>query len=113
MARPKGSGPTRGSFKKGCANPGGKPKTIYMVRELAVTQTVAAVNALVEALTATKLYITRNDVIEHPDHAVRVAAANALLDRGHGRPVQSFADAEGKALQGLIILPMLSDESGS
>jgi HEAT repeat protein len=62
-------------FKKGeSGNPGGRPKTEIAVRDLAREQTEAAIAALVGALTAT-------------NEGVRVAAAQALLDRGWGKPV--------------------------
>jgi hypothetical protein len=49
------------------------------VRELARKYTVEAIETLVE--------IMRD---EQSPPAVRVAAANALLDRGHGRPPQAI-----------------------
>jgi hypothetical protein len=80
MARPKGSGPTSGSFKKGeTGNPGGRPKTVPEVRELARTYTVQAIETLVEIM---------QDTSANPGS--RVAAANNLLDRGHGKAPQTF-----------------------
>jgi hypothetical protein len=45
------------------------------------------------------------------DSRARAAAAQALLDRGWGRPAQAITDAEGGALKvGVIILPAERDE---
>jgi HEAT repeat protein len=61
-------------FPKGVSgNPGGRPKISGHVRELAQARTEEAVRTLVEAL-------------QDPDGRVRVAAANSILDRGHGKP---------------------------
>src|SRR5918995_414371 len=80
MACPKGSGPTSGSFKRGeTGNPGGRPKTVTKVRELARTYTVQAIETLVEIM---------QDTSAAPGS--RVAAANSLLDRGHGKAPQTF-----------------------
>lgn len=67
-----------GQFTKGVSgNPGGRPKDIYHVRELARQYTDEAVNTLAE--------IANNP--KSPPSA-RVQAANALLDRAWGKPVQ-------------------------
>lgn len=69
------------SFPKGkSGNPGGRPKLpedVKHVRELARQYTASAVAALVE-------------VLESDSAAGKVAAANALLDRGWGKPEQSI-----------------------
>jgi hypothetical protein len=57
-------------------NPGGRPKAAHHIRDLARQHTEAAVLALVEALAA-------------KSERTRVAAAEALLDRGWGRPMQA------------------------
>lgn len=55
-------------------NPNGRPKLAYDIQALAREHTAAALKALVEALA---------------DQRTKVAAAQALLDRGYGRPIQS------------------------
>jgi hypothetical protein len=72
MARP-------GTFKPGhSANPGGRPKGVIEVIHLARQQTTAAIRTLVEIL--------KNGQSEQ----ARIAAANALLDRGWGKAPQSI-----------------------
>ena len=65
-------------FKKGqSGNPGGRPKVIAELKELAKGHTVEAIQTLVSIMTNPKFA-----------PAARVSAANALLDRGYGRPAQ-------------------------
>ena len=65
-------------FKKGqSGNPGGRPKVVAEVKELAKEHTVEAIQTLVSIMTNPKFA-----------PAARVTAANALLDRGYGRPAQ-------------------------
>lgn len=68
-------------------NPGGRPKLITKVRELAQRHTDEAVETLVKVM---------RDPISPP--AARVAAAGQLLDRGYGKPAQAVTlqgDEEG------------------
>lgn len=69
------------SFSPGkSGNPGGRPKLpedIKHVRDLARQYTASAVDALVE-------------VMDGDSAPAKVAAANALLDRGWGKPEQSI-----------------------
>ena len=58
-------------FKKGqSGNPGGRPKVVAEIRQLARKRGPEAIAALVKVMTKGK------------SEAARVAAANALLDRG-------------------------------
>jgi hypothetical protein len=59
-------------------NPGGRPKAIVEVQELARLETAASIRALVRV----------RDSADTPAAAV-VAAATVLLDRGWGKPMQS------------------------
>ncbi|MDI6824722.1 MAG: hypothetical protein QME87_10275 [Bacillota bacterium] len=69
-----------GRWLKGSTpNPGGRPKEIAEVRELARQHTEEAISVLVEIM-----------LDPEAKHAARVAAANALLDRGWGRPQQAL-----------------------
>ena len=65
-------------------NPGGRPKASAKVRDLAREYTEQALQVLVEIAT------------EGESEAARVAAANAILDRGKGKPTQPIdGDGEG------------------
>jgi len=84
----------KGGFKLGVSgNPGGRPKVVHDVIALARIHAPAAINALVDVMqNSTK------------DQA-RVAAANALLDRGYGRPKQELEHA---GLDGAALVPILN-----
>jgi Family of unknown function (DUF5681) len=65
-----------GRFKKGqSGNPGGRPKIFTEVKQAAREHTEAAIEALVGVMNN-----------EEATAAARVAAANAILDRGWGKP---------------------------
>jgi hypothetical protein len=71
-------------FQKGqSGNPGGRPKVVAEVKELARAHTSEAVKTLVSIM---------NDPKCPP--AARVSAANALLDRGYGKPPQYVTSQE-------------------
>jgi hypothetical protein len=79
--------PGRGRpFEKGVSgNPGGRPKVVGDVQELARQQSPQAINTLAEIM---------GD--EKAPPAARVAAANALLDRGYGKPTQPISQTLAK-----------------
>jgi hypothetical protein len=85
-----------GTFAPGTSgNPSGRPKdwrdpeTGLSIRELAQSHTGAALQTLVDVA---------NDDSAPP--SARVSAAQAILDRGHGKPLQSMelGGAEGAPL---------------
>lgn len=64
-------------FKPGqSGNPSGRSKVIAEIRDLARQHTAGAINTLIAVMQTGE------------SGAARVSAANALLDRGYGRPVQ-------------------------
>jgi hypothetical protein len=65
-------------------NPGGRPKTIGAVRDLAREHTPAAIAALVQIATAGE------------SEAARVSASTALLDRAWGKAPQTVAGEGGE-----------------
>jgi hypothetical protein len=70
-------------FRKGqSGNPGGRPKGDGEIRELARQHTALALRTL-------------SEIADHGENeSARVAAANALLDRGYGKPAVPVAAAE-------------------
>jgi Family of unknown function (DUF5681) len=71
-------------FKKGqSGNPGGRPKVVAEVKELARAHTGQAIKTLVSIMSNPKAA-----------PAARVSAANAILDRGYGKPPQ-YITGEG------------------
>lgn len=75
---------TSTSFKKGrSGNPGGRPKEVAEVRDLARVHTVAAVETLAAMLGS-------------ESDRTKVAAAEALLDRGWGKSPQTMAGEGGE-----------------
>lgn len=68
-------------------NPSGRPKINKRIRELAREHTEEAMAAIIAALQATKTVGWGENMTEAVDHAVRLSAANAILDRGWGKPV--------------------------
>ena len=68
-------------------NPGGRPKAAARVRDAAREHTETALAVLVKIAT------------EGESETARVAAANAILDRGYGKPSQPVdGDGEGGAV---------------
>lgn len=77
------------TFVKGqSGNPGGRPKAEARVKELARAHTDAAIETLVKSLGA-------------ESEGTRVAAAEALLNRGWGKPAQALehTGADGGPLE--------------
>jgi hypothetical protein len=75
-----------GQFEPGkSGNPGGRPKVVAEVRDLARAHTVDAIEALATIAGGdTGRFDADGNVLQHPP-AARVAAAIALLDRAWGK----------------------------
>jgi hypothetical protein len=69
-----------GKFVQGkSGNPGGRPRVVRDLRDLAREHTPDAIATLVTVMNDAKA-----------PHAARVSAANSLIDRGYGKPTQQI-----------------------
>ena len=87
-------------FVKGkSGNPGGRPGNLMKVREMAAKHTKKAVDTLVAML-------------DSESDKVKVAAAEALLDRAYGKPTQPVAgdDSMPPILINTVIAGMTDEE---
>lgn len=91
----------RGGKRAGAGRPKGAPnKSTADVKEAAQAFTEDAISTLAEIMRG----------VEHPA-AARVAAANALLDRGHGKPKQELdveANVEARVSR-IELVPVYGD----
>ena len=77
-------------FKKGTSgNPGGRPKELAGIRELARENASLAIQTLVDVATNGR------------SESARVQASTALLDRGYGKPAQDLAVEDHRTVRQL------------
>lgn len=89
-------------FQKGqSGNPGGRPKVVGVVQDLAREHTPDAINTLAEIMTD-----------ENAPPAQRIAAAQVMLDRGWGKPVQTVEGNVDRTLEVVIKDATASDAGG-
>ena len=87
------------TFKKGeSGNPGGRPKELVEVKELARAHTVTAIERLA-------FWMNNDD-----EPRASVAASQILIDRGWGKAVQPVSGEDGKAIE--IIVRTIVDGKG-
>lgn len=72
-------------------NPGGRPREVSDLRELARDHTEGAIRTIISVM---------ND--SNATASARIAAAVALLDRGYGKPVQQVNQNTSLTLEQLI-----------
>jgi hypothetical protein len=96
MARRANRGKTGHRWKPGqSGNPNGRPKEAFHVRDLARAHTTEAIATLVKIMRKSK------------QDKARAQAAQALLDRGWGRPIQEMwhGGEVGESLAVKVYLP--------
>jgi hypothetical protein len=92
------------TWQKRCAspNPGGRPKALHNLQELARQHTEAAIKTLAEIM---------ND--EKAPHSARISAADALLSRGWGRPIlPTVQTSTGRTFEEWLDLLQLENPEG-
>ena len=88
------------TFKPGVSgNPGGRPKVLSEVRDLAREHTVTAIDTLVSIMCN-----------ENAAAAARITAAQAILDRSYGKPSQSMRIEEQRPMAVISGEPLSEEE---
>ncbi|MGE4658245.1 MAG: DUF5681 domain-containing protein, partial [Gammaproteobacteria bacterium] len=88
------------TFKPGVSgNPGGRPKVLSEVRDLAREHTVTAIDTLVSIMCN-----------EKAPAAASTAAAQAILDRGYGKPSQAMKIEEERQMFVISGEPLSEEE---
>ena len=88
------------TFKPGVSgNPGGRPKVLTEVRDLAREHTVTAIDTLVSIMCN-----------ENASAAARITAAQAILDRSYGKPSQSMRIEEQRPMAVISGEPLSEEE---
>ena len=88
------------SFKPGVSgNPGGRPKVLTEVRDLAREHTVTAIDTLVSIMCN-----------ENAAATARITAAQAILDRSYGKPSQSMRIEEQRPMAVISGEPLSEEE---
>ena len=86
-------------FVKGqSGNPGGRPKEVVEIAELARKSCPAAIARL-------------NDWMAGDNPTAPVAASNALLDRGLGKPPQAITNPDGSNILSAITITIVNPPS--
>jgi HEAT repeat protein len=81
------------TFKKGVSpNPGGRPKIVQAIKELAMKKSPEAFERITQLL-------------DDPDPRISLAAAKEILDRAYGRPAQAV---EVSGTDGAPIVPIIN-----
>lgn len=76
-------------FQKGqSGNPGGRPKDVFGIRDLARSYSPDAIKTLATIMQD-----------KGAPEAARVSAACAILDRGYGKPAQAITGPDGGPVQ--------------
>lgn len=85
----------KGGFRKGrSGNPGGRPPGWQQVKHASERQDLAAMKILI-------------DLMRHSqDDRVRRAAANAILDRGCGRPPRATVEEKAAHPPTVVVYPL-------
>lgn len=97
----------------GPGNPGGgRPKIPDKVRKMLAARTPHAAKRLIEALDAEMVVHYQGDEVgTYVDHRTRIMAAEALMNRLYGKPVQAVAGEDGGPVRvGVIIMPPETEE---
>lgn len=87
-------------FKKGqSGNPGGRPKVVTAIKELAQQHGPTAFQRVLE-------------LVASDDERVALAASQEVLNRAYGKPVQALSGPEGESLLTGVQITLVKADAG-